>query len=136
MAGKFYFNTYGANPVSCAAGRAVLHVLKTHDLMGNAKKVGAELIQVLWELKDKHDLIGDVRGQGLMMAVELVKDRKSKQPATEEMARLFELTRAHGLVASKSGAYRNVLRICPPLCIQAGDVDFFRDAINRSFEAL
>ena len=136
MAKKFYFNTYGANPVSCAAGRAVLHVIQEHGLQQNAKQVGAELINVLHQLKDKHDIIGDVRGRGLMMAVELVKDKKSKEPATEEMARLFELTRKHGLVASKSGAYRNVLRICPPLCIQSKDVAFFEEAINNSFDQL
>lgn len=136
MAKKFYFNTYGANPVSCAAGRAVLHVIREHGLQDNARKVGGELIAILRNLKDKHDIIGDVRGRGLMMAVELVKDRKTREPATEEMARLFELTRQHGLVASKSGAYRNVLRICPPLCIQAGDVPFFEDAISRSFDQL
>ncbi len=111
MANKFYFNTYGANPVSCSAGRAVLHVIQEHGLQVNAKKVGAQLMRVLLKLKDKHDIIGDVRGRGLMMALELVKDRLSRAPATEEMARLFELTRKHGLVASKSGAYRNVLRI-------------------------
>ena len=71
-----------------------------------------------------------------MMAVELVEDRKTKAPATEEMARLFELTRKHGLVASKSGAYRNVLRICPPLCIQMEDIAFFEQAINNSFDEL
>ena len=136
MAKKFYFNTYGANPVSCAAGRAVLHVIKEHDLMANAKAVGGALIDVLHGLKEKHDLIGDVRGRGLMMAVELVKDRNTKEPAAEEMARLFELTRKHGLVASKSGAYRNILRICPPLCIQMKDVAFFEQAITASFDEL
>ena len=136
MAKKFYFNTYGANPVSCAAGRAVLHVIRHHGLQQNAKTVGAELISVLHKLKDKHDIIGDVRGRGLMMAVELVRDKTTKEPASEEMARLFELTRKHGLVASKSGAYRNVLRICPPLCIQSEDVAFFEQAINDSFDEL
>jgi len=71
-----------------------------------------------------------------MMAVELVKSRKSKQPDPESMARLFENTRKYGLVASKSGAYRNVLRICPPLCIQMQDVEFFEQAINQSFDKL
>jgi len=94
------------------------------------------LLDVLQQLKEKHKIIGDVRGRGLMMAVELVKDPKTKEPATDEMARLFELTRQNGLVASKSGAYRNVLRICPPLCIQMDDVEFFENAINKSFEQL
>ncbi len=136
MAQKFYFHTYGANPVSCAAGRAVLYVIREYGLQQNAQRVGAALLEVLRELQDRHAVIGDVRGRGLMMAVELVKDRATREPDPETMARLFELTREHGLVASKSGAYRNVLRICPPLCIQMQDVEFFAAAINRSFEAL
>jgi alanine-glyoxylate transaminase/(R)-3-amino-2-methylpropionate-pyruvate transaminase len=136
MANKFYFNTYGANPVSCAAGRAVLHVIEKHQLQQNAKLVGAELLKVLQDLASKFDVIGDVRGRGLMLAVELVKSRDTREPDPETMARLFENTRKFGLVASKSGAYKNVLRICPPLCIQMQDVAFFEEAINRSFEAL
>jgi len=85
---------------------------------------------------DKYEIIGDVRGKGLMMAAELVKDRKTKEPAVDEMHELFQLTRKHGLVASKSGAHKNVLRICPPLCIQMEDVAFFEGAISNSFEDL
>ncbi len=136
MAQKFYFHTYGANPVSCAAGRAVLYVIREYDLQQNARRVGAALLEVLQDLQTRHEVIGDVRGRGLMMAVELVKDRATREPDPETMARLFELTREHGLVASKSGAYRNVLRICPPLCIQMQDVELFATAINRSFGAL
>ncbi len=136
MAQKFYFHTYGANPVSCAAGRAVLYVIREYDLQQNARRVGAALLEVLQDLQTRHEVIGDVRGRGLMMAVELVKDRATREPDPETMARLFELTREHGLVASKSGAYRNVLRICPPLCIQMQDVELFATAINRSFDAL
>ena len=136
MAGKFYFNTYGANPVSCAAGRAVLRVIEQCGLQENAKRVGAALLEVLQKMRAKHAIIGDVRGKGLMLAAELVVDRKSKQPATAEMDRLFQLTRKHGLVASKSGAHKNVLRICPPLCIQMEDVEFFERAIESSFAEL
>ena len=136
MANKFYFNTYGANPVSCAAGRAVLKVIEQCNLLENARNVGAALLQVLQKMRDRHDLIGDVRGKGLMMAAELVKDRHTKEPAIEEMDRLFQLTRKHGLVASKSGAHKNVLRICPPLCIQMEDVAFFEHAIESSFAEL
>ncbi len=136
MASKFYFNTYGANPVSCAAGRSVLHVIKEHKLQQNAVEVGAALLAVLKDLKTRHSVIGDVRGEGMMMAVELVKDQNSKEPDPESMAKLFELTRENGLIASKSGAYRNVLRICPPLCFQMDDVAFFEKAINNSFDSL
>ncbi len=136
MANKFYFNTYGANPVSCSAGRAVLRVIDECGLIENAQNVGAALLQVLMKMQRKYDLIGDVRGRGLMMAAELVKDRTTKEPAPDEMHRLFQLTRKHGLVASKSGAYKNVLRICPPLCIQMEDVAFFEQAIDSSFSDL
>lgn len=136
MAEKFYFHTYGANPVACSAGRAVLKILDEYDLIDNAKRVGSALYEVLKKMKAKYEIIGDVRGSGLMLAIEMVKDRQTKEPASEEMARLFELTRQNGLIASKSGAYRNVLRICPPLCIQMNDVDYFEHAINKSFEQL
>jgi alanine-glyoxylate transaminase/(R)-3-amino-2-methylpropionate-pyruvate transaminase len=136
MANKFYFHTYGANPVTTAAGRAVLHVIKQHGLQQNALEVGAALLDVLTDLQGKYPVIGSVRGRGLMMAVELVKDRKTREPDVESMVRLFENTRECGLIASKSGAYRNILRICPPLCMQMSDVAFFEEAINRSFETL
>ncbi len=136
MADKFYFHTYGANPVSCAAGRAVLHVIKAHQLQQRAQQVGAALLDVLRDLQTRHEVIGAVRGRGMMMAVELVKDRGSREPDPDTMVRLFENTREWGLIASKSGAYRNVLRICPPLCMQMDDVPVFEEAINRSFERL
>ena len=136
MAKKFYFHTYGANPVSAAAGRAVLHVIEEHGLQQRAREVGAALLAVLEDLATRHPVIGAVRGRGMMMAVELVKNRDSREPVPESMARLFEKTREFGLVASKSGAYRNVLRICPPLCMQMEDVAFFEEAINRSFDSL
>lgn len=136
MAQKFYFHTYGANPVSCAAGRAVLHVIREHQLQQRAREVGAALLEVLKDLQTRHQVIGTVRGLGMMMAVELVKDRGSREPDPETMLRLFENTRECGLVASKSGAYRNVLRICPPLCMQMDDVPVFEAAINRSFDML
>jgi alanine-glyoxylate transaminase/(R)-3-amino-2-methylpropionate-pyruvate transaminase len=136
MSQKFYFHTYGANPVSCAAGRAVLHVIEKHELQQRAQQVGAAMLGVLEDLATRHQVIGAVRGRGMMMALELVKDRGSKEPDPETMARLFENTRDNGLVASKSGAYRNVLRICPPLCTQMDDLPMFEEAINRSFESL
>jgi alanine-glyoxylate transaminase/(R)-3-amino-2-methylpropionate-pyruvate transaminase len=134
MSGKFYFNTYGANPMSCAAGRAVLRVIREERLQENAKKVGVSLLKVLRDLQQGHELIGDVRARGLMLSIELVKDRKSKAPASEETADIFERTREEGLVMSKSGPDRNILRMVPPLCITEDDVPFFAEAIGRSFE--
>ena len=133
MGEKFLFHTYGANPVACAAGRAVLRVIESEGLQQNAKRVGAALLGKLEALKKRYDVIGDVRGRGLMLAIELVKDRETKEPDPETTAEVFERTREHGLVVSKSGAYRNVLRMVPPLCLSIDDVDPVAEALDRSF---
>lgn len=132
VANKFFFNTYGANPVSCAAGRAVLRVIDQEGLQANSLKVGKRMKAVLERLHQKHEIVGDVRGHGLMLAIELVTDRKSKTPATKETAEIFEKTRENGLVVSKSGTNRNILRMVPPMCIQELDVDRMEDALERS----
>jgi alanine-glyoxylate transaminase/(R)-3-amino-2-methylpropionate-pyruvate transaminase len=133
LSGKFFFNTYGASPMACAAGRAVLQVIGEEGLQANAKKVGALLRDVLDRLHHRYEIVGDVRGHGLMLAVELVCDRKSKAPATKETADIFERTRDNGLIMSKSGAARNILRMVPPMCISAEDVAQVEEALERSF---
>lgn len=133
MAGKFIFHTYGANPVSCAAGRAVLRVIAEENLIDNVRRVGAALKGRLEDLMQRHEIIGDVRGRGFMLAVELVKDRRSREPATEATAEVFEASRRHGLVLSKSGNFRNVLRMVPPLCLSMDDVEPVAAALDRSF---
>ena len=135
MADKFLFHTYGANPVACAAGRAVLRVLKKEALQDNARTVGAALIARLRDLEQRYEVIGDVRGKGLMLAIELVKDRRSKEPDPETTARVFEETRHQGLVCSKSGPHRSVLRMVPPLCLGLDDVDQVAERLDRSFAA-
>jgi len=132
LAGKFYFNTYGASPVSCAAGRAVLQAIDDEGLQDNARVVGAELRRVLEKLHQKHEIVGDVRGRGLMLAIELVTDRRTKAPAAKETADIFERTREHGLVVSKSGANRNILRMVPPMCLTAQDVAAVEHALEMS----
>lgn len=134
MADKFLFHTYGANPVACAAGRAVLQVIEEEALMDNARKVGAVLKEALLTLQGRFDKIGDVRGRGLMLAVELVEDRQTKTPATEATARVFEETRRQGLVVSKSGPHRSVLRMVPPMCLSMNDVEPVIEAFSRSLE--
>ena len=131
MADKFLFHTYGSNPVSCAAGRAVLQVMREEKLQANAKHVGTMLLERLEALQNKHMIIGDVRGKGLMMAIELVKDRRTKEPATEETALVFEESRRQGLVLSKSGPHRSVLRMVPPLCLSEDDVEPVIEALDR-----
>jgi alanine-glyoxylate transaminase/(R)-3-amino-2-methylpropionate-pyruvate transaminase len=134
MAQKFFFNTYGASPTSCAAGRAVLQVIDEERLQDNSRNVGARLRAVLERLHQKHEIVGAVRGRGLMLAIELVTDRKSKTPAAEATADIFERTREHGLVVSKSGANRNILRLVPPMCLSDDDVDAVADALDRCFQ--
>jgi alanine-glyoxylate transaminase/(R)-3-amino-2-methylpropionate-pyruvate transaminase len=133
LAKKFFFNTYGASPMACAAGRAVLKVIDEEKLQQNSKTVGALLKSVLERLHQKYEIIGEVRGHGLMLAIELVTDRKSKTPATKETAEIFEKTRESGIVVSKSGANRNILRMVPPMCITAEDVAQVEDALDRCF---
>jgi alanine-glyoxylate transaminase / (R)-3-amino-2-methylpropionate-pyruvate transaminase len=134
LQGKFFFNTYGASPMACAAGRAVLQVIDDEGLQANALRVGQALRMVLDGLQRRHPIIGDVRGRGLMQAIELVTDRDSKQPATAETAEIFERTREHGLVVSKSGAHKNVLRMVPPMCLTLDDVSMVARALERCFE--
>ncbi len=133
LAEKFSFHTYGASPTSCAAGRAVLQVIDEEGLQANSQKVGGQLRAVLDRLHQKHEIIGDVRSHGLMLAIELVTDRKSKTPAAKATADIFEKTREHGLVMSKSGVDKNILRMVPPMCIQEKDVAQVEHALERVF---
>ena len=134
LGAKFFFNTYGASPMACAAGRAVLQVIDDEGLQENARRVGAALRAVLDELQQRHAIIGEVRGRGLMQAIELVSDRTTKAPATAETAEIFERTREHGLIVSKSGAHKNILRMVPPMCLRMDDVAVVKQALARCFE--
>ena len=136
MAEKFMFHTYGANPTSCAAARAVLDVLRQDKIQQNAKEVGEVLYHKLLDLKHRHRSIGDVRGRGLMLAIEMVKDHKTKEPDPEVTAAVFENCRDSGLILSKSGPHQSVLRMVPPMCLNADDVDKVADGLNRAFNAL
>lgn len=136
MSDKFIFHTYGANPMACAAGRAVLKVIEEENLLSNAHRVGKALKSRLLDLQEKYPIIGDVRGRGFMLAIEMVKNRDTREPAPRETAYVFERTREHGLVMSKSGTYRNVLRMVPPLCLSMEDVEPVYQALDRSFQDL
>ncbi|MFD1160439.1 aspartate aminotransferase family protein [Roseovarius aestuarii] len=136
MAEKFMFHTYGANPTSCAAGRAVLQVIKEDNLQDNARQVGAALLKRLHVLKERHAAIGDVRGRGLMLAIEMVKDRKTKEPDPDTTAAVFEACRESGLILSKSGAYQSCLRMVPPMCLSLDDVEQVYEGLDQAFNSL
>jgi len=132
---RVHFNTYGGNPVSMAIGRAVLKVIDEEGLQQNSLVQGKRLKDGLEKLQKKHEIIGDVRGKGLMVAIELVKDKASKIPLpAENVAAIFEKTKDLGLLVGKGGLNGNVFRMAPPMCIHADDVDFALDVLDRSLQ--
>jgi alanine-glyoxylate transaminase/(R)-3-amino-2-methylpropionate-pyruvate transaminase len=131
MARSIHFNTFGGNPISMMQGLATLEVIDEQQIQANALKVGTYLKAGLEALADKHSLIGEVRGMGLMLGVELVKDRASKQPASAETAAVLEMARDRGLLLGKGGLYGNTLRIKPPMCITRDDAQFIIDCLDE-----
>ena len=129
-------STFGGNPVTCATARAVIDVIEEDDLRTNAANVGSYFRQKLETLQEKYALIGDVRGMGLMQALELVEDRKTKQPAANATNSLMEEARKRGLLVGKGGFYGNVIRLSPPLNITKTDVDEAVRILDESFAAL
>jgi 4-aminobutyrate aminotransferase len=116
-------STFGGNPVTCVAARATIEFIEEEKLLDNADTVGNYFRGKLDELQQKYLVIGDVRGKGLMLGLELVKDRRSKEPAPEATAQLLERTRDNGLLIGKGGLYNNVIRLSPMLNIAKSDVD-------------
>jgi alanine-glyoxylate transaminase/(R)-3-amino-2-methylpropionate-pyruvate transaminase len=131
LASRVHFNTYGGNPISMTQGLATLDVIDSEGIQENALRVGTHLKNRLVELQQKHPLIGDVRGMGLMLGAELVKDRKTKEPAKAETAAVLELAKERGLLIGKGGLYGNVLRIKPPMCLSKDDADFIADVLDE-----
>ncbi|HEX5483387.1 MAG TPA: aminotransferase class III-fold pyridoxal phosphate-dependent enzyme, partial [Terriglobia bacterium] len=126
-------STFGGNPVTSAAVRATIEVIEEEKLLDNCHETGAYFRTKLEELQQKHPLIGDVRGMGLMQGVELVRDRKTKEPAPEETNRLMDRAKENGLLIGKGGLYGNVLRISPALNVGRSDVDEAVRILDKSF---
>jgi 4-aminobutyrate aminotransferase len=126
-------STFGGNPVTSVAAKATIELIEEDRLMDNAATVGAYYRAGLESLKQKHELIGDVRGMGLMQAMEFVKNRETKDPAPQETNQFMEECRKRGLLVGKGGLFGNVIRTSPPLIITKGDVD---EAIKIMDEAL
>ncbi len=130
LTARIHFNTFGGNPVSCAQGLATLEVLLEDNVQRHAKTMGEHLNAGLVELQGRHSLVGDVRGRGLMIGVELVTDRATKDPATAQTADVLERCKELGLLLGKGGYFGNVLRIKPPMCLNQADIAFMLQVLD------
>jgi 4-aminobutyrate aminotransferase-like enzyme len=126
-----YFNTFGGNPVSCAVGLAVLDVIIEEKLQENALSVGQRLQAGLKQLMTNYPLIGDVRGLGLFIGIELVLDRETLAPAAAHAAYIVERMKEQGILVSTDGPLHNVLKIKPPLVFSAENADFFVNTLDK-----
>ncbi len=136
MKNRVHFNTFGGNPISMTQGLATLEVIDSEGIQQNALRVGKHLKDRLLDLQDRQPLIGEVRGMGLMLGVELVRDRQSKEPATTETADSLELCKERGLLIGKGGLAGNTLRIKPPMCLTRDDADFLVDCLDEVLTVL
>ena len=134
--GMEYFNTYGGNPVSMEAGLAVLDVIQQEEMQRHAKETGNYLMQGLRKLMEKYPIIGDVRGHGLFIGAELVKDRVSLEPAVDEIDQVVEFVKARGYLLSTDGPFHNVLKIKPPMPFNKQNADELLQHLGQAFAAL
>ena len=125
-------STFGGNPIATTAARAVIDFIEEHNLSINAAEVGAHFRDRLLELQAKHPLIGDVRGMGLLQAIELMEDPVSKTPAVAQTLAVMEAARENGILLGKGGLHGNILRFSPPLNISKTDVDEFTHLLDAS----
>ncbi len=130
------FSTFGGNPVTSRAALATIEVIEGENLLHNAKVTGDHLRQKLMGLMEKYEIVGDVRGMGLMQALEFVKDRKTKEPHPQAVAKVFEETKKRGVLIGKGGLYGNCIRIGPPLIATKDDMDEMVTALDESLATL
>jgi 4-aminobutyrate aminotransferase-like enzyme/Ser/Thr protein kinase RdoA (MazF antagonist) len=129
--GMEFFSTFGGNPVACAAGLAVLDILRDESLQHNAWQVGSRWITHLRELQYRHALIGDIRGSGLFLGLDLVKDRSTRAPATQQASYVVNRLRDSGILAGTDGPHHNVIKLRPPLIFSNSDADLFISTFDR-----
>jgi 4-aminobutyrate aminotransferase-like enzyme len=132
--GMEYFNTFGGNPVSCAVGLAVLDVLEDEHLQENARAMGDLLLTGLRSLQNRHRILGDVRGRGLFLGFEMVKDPETLEPAAAEASALVNRMKEEGVLLSTDGPLHNVIKIKPPLVFSSADADLFLARLERILE--
>ena len=133
--GMEYFNTFGGNPVSCEIGLRVLDVIAEEDLMANARDVGSYILQGLEALKARHEIIGDVRGRGLFIGVDLVTDRRSKGYATEAARRVVNRAKDLGVLLGTDGPYDNVIKIRPAMIFNKANADHLLGVLDEALTA-
>lgn len=129
--GMEFFSTFGGNPVACAAGLAVLDVLRDENLQQNALQVGSRWITQLRELQNRHGLVGDVRGSGLFLGLDLVKDRTTRAPGAQQASYVVNRLRDCGILAGTDGPHHNVIKLRPPLIFSNSDADLFTSTLDR-----
>ena len=129
--GMEYFNTFGGNPVSCAVGLAVLDVIRDEELQENALEAGQHLRQLLLQLQTRHSLIGDIRGLGLFIGIELVRNHATLEPADSEASRVVEQMKKRGVLLSTDGPLHNVIKIKPPLVFSKADAEFLVSSLDE-----
>ena len=127
------FATFGGNPLSCAAAVAVIDIIQESNYLERATKLGNELKKKLQSLQEDHRIIGEVRGQGMMLGIELVKDRNTKEPAIQEMLQVMEFCREKGLLIGKGGLDNNVVRLQPPLELTSAQIDEAYSILDEAF---
>lgn len=132
--GMLHYNTFGGGPMAMAAAHAVIDVIETEKLADNAKKVGGRLTANLGKIAAKSDKVGEVRGMGLMIGVELVKSKKTKEPAPELTMAVVEKMKDLGVLVGKGGLEGNTVRIKPPLCLTEADVDRVAAAFEQALK--
>src|SRR5262249_59853889 len=126
-----FFSTFGGNAVSCATGLAVLEVLREEGLQAHALHVGEQMLQRLRPLVDRHALVGDVRGSGLFLGVELVRDRQTLEPAGAEASLIANRMRECGILLGTDGPFHNVVKIRPPMPFSEADGELLVATLDR-----
>jgi 4-aminobutyrate aminotransferase len=129
------FSTFGGNPVTMRAAMATIEVIEQENLAHNAKVVGDYLREKLMGLQERYEVIGDVRGMGLMQGLEFVKDRKTKEPHPQAVSKVCEETKKRGVLIGKGGLYGNVIRIGPPLVATKDNMDELVTALDEALAA-
>lgn len=132
-----HFNTFGGGPLATACAKAVLDVIAEEDLQANADRVGAHLLDGLRVLRDRLEVVGDVRGKGLMLAVEMVLDKETRRPLDDvRFAAIWERCKDDGVLLGRGGAYKNVFRLTPPMCVTSADADVALEVFEKAVKEI